>query len=148
MNASTHLRNNRILVIDDNQSIYEDIRKTLQPQDRDPALLETETGLFGVQPPARPAWRFQVEAAAQGEEGLRMIEAAAAAGRPYAMAFVDVRMPPGWDGVETIGRIWKQRPDLQVVLCTAHSDYSWEQLIRAVGRLDSLLILKKPFDKI
>jgi signal transduction histidine kinase len=148
MNVSTHLRNNRILVIDDHQSIYEDICKILHPQERDPALLEIETDLFGVQPPAAPAWRFQVEAAAQGQEGLRMIEAASAAGRPYAMAFVDVRMPPGWDGVEAIGRIWKQWPDLQVVLCTAHSDYSWEQLILSVGRSDSLLILKKPFDKI
>jgi signal transduction histidine kinase len=77
-----------------------------------------------------------------------MIEAAAAAGQPYAMAFVDVRMPPGWDGVETIARIWDRSPALQVVVCTAYSDYSWENMIRAIGRSDSLLILKKPFDKI
>ena len=41
--------------------------------------------------------------------------------RPYAMAFVDVRMPPGWDGIETIGHLWAVEPDLQIVLCTAYS---------------------------
>ena len=44
------------------------------------------------------------------------------------MAFVDVRMPPGWDGVETITRIWEVDPDLQIVVCTAYADYSWEEL--------------------
>jgi signal transduction histidine kinase len=91
---------------------------------------------------------FQVDAALQGEEGLRMMEAAAAAGNPYAMAFVDVRMPPGWDGVETIAHLWKQFPELQVVICTAYSDHYWEDMIRILGRSDNLLILKKPFDNI
>jgi PAS domain S-box-containing protein len=76
------------------------------------------------------------------------VRAAEAAGRPFALAFVDVRMPPGWDGVETIHRIWEAHPQLQVVICTAYSDYSWEEMIRRIGRSDSLLILKKPFDNI
>ena len=70
------------------------------------------------------------------------------AGRPYALAFVDVRMPPGWDGVETIERIWQVDPDLQIVICTAYSDYSWEDMQRRLGQSDSLLVLKKPFDTI
>ena len=73
---------------------------------------------------------------------------AEAEGRPFALAFVDVRMPPGWDGVETINRIWQRHPDLQVVICTAYSDYSWEEMIRRIGKSDSLVILKKPFDNI
>src|SRR5258708_1264311 len=64
------------------------------------------------------------------------------------MAFVDVRMPPGWDGVQTISHIWEQYPELQVVICTAYSDYSWEGMIRKVGKTDSLVILKKPFDNV
>ena len=77
-----------------------------------------------------------------------MAEHALKEGRPYAMAFVDIRMPPGWDGVETINRIWKLYPELQVVICTAYSDYSWEEMIREIGRTDNLVILKKPFDLI
>jgi two-component system, sensor histidine kinase and response regulator len=67
---------------------------------------------------------------------------------PYAMAFVDVRMPPGWDGVETTAKIWQKYPDLQVVICTAYSDYSWEEMLKKLGYSDRLIILKKPFDNI
>ncbi len=64
------------------------------------------------------------------------------------MAFVDVRMPPGWDGVETTARIWEKYSDLQVVICTAYSDYSWEDMLKRLGYSDRLVILKKPFDTI
>jgi two-component system, NtrC family, sensor kinase len=148
MNASPDLKNNRILVIDDNRSICEDIRKILCGQEHDLAFMATEAKVFGGQPAPPPLFSFHVEAALQGEEGWRMVEAAEAAGHPYAMAFIDVRMPPGWDGVETIARIWQRFPELQVVLCTAFSDYSWEEMIRVIGRSDNLLILKKPFDSI
>ena len=77
-----------------------------------------------------------------------MVQQAAQQGRPYALAFVDVRMPPGWDGVETIGHIWRRCPELQVVLCTAYSDYSWEDIIKNLGQSDSMVILKKPFDNV
>ena len=77
-----------------------------------------------------------------------MVEQALKENRPYAMAFVDVRMPPGWDGIETISRIWKVQPDLQIVICTAYSDYSWDEMRAKVGQPDSLLVLKKPFDNV
>jgi signal transduction histidine kinase len=64
------------------------------------------------------------------------------------MALVDVRMPPGWDGVETTAHIWQKYPDLQVVICTAYSDYSWEMMLKKLGYSDRLVILKKPFDNI
>ena len=76
------------------------------------------------------------------------MRAAVAAGQPYAVAFIDVRMPPGWDGIETIGRIWNEFPDLQVVICTAYSDYSWDEIAKAVGNTDHVLVLKKPFDNV
>jgi signal transduction histidine kinase len=64
------------------------------------------------------------------------------------MAFVDVRMPPGWDGVETTLELWKVAPDLQIVICTAYSDYSWDDMLAKLGSSDRLVILKKPFDTI
>ncbi len=69
-------------------------------------------------------------------------------GRPYAMAFVDVRMPPGWDGIETIGHLWKVDPDLLVVICTAYSDYDWRDMAQHLGCMYRWQILKKPFDNI
>jgi len=89
-----------------------------------------------------------MESAYQGEEALAKVLHAQQLGRPYAVAFVDMRMPPGWDGVETITRLWVADPDLQVVICTAYSDYSWEEILRQLGKRNSLAVLKKPFDNI
>ncbi|HEX4121283.1 MAG TPA: response regulator [Verrucomicrobiae bacterium] len=148
MNTPGNTRNNRVLVIDDNPSIHEDIRKILCPSRRNPAMENTEAALFGIPASVSSETMFVVDSALQGEEGLRKIQTAAAGGQPYAMAFVDVRMPPGWDGIETVGRIWKEYPELQVVICTAHSDYAWEDMVKKLGRSDNLLMLKKPFDTV
>ena len=141
--------NHRILVIDDNQSIHADFRKILCPDNTgDTTLRGMEAALFDDTPAAAPTTSFELDSAFQGREGLAMVKQALADNRPYAMAFVDVRMPPGWDGVETIARIWEVDPDLQIVVCTAYSDYSWEELRAKVGQPDSLLVLKKPFDNV
>jgi len=142
-------KNRRILVIDDNRAIHGDFRKILASPVTHSDLNEIEAKLLGTVPAALPqAEIFDVESAYQGEEGLAMVRASVAADNRYAMAFVDMRMPPGWDGVETIAKIWEVDPDIQVVICTAYSDYSWEEIIRKLGNVDRLLILKKPFDTI
>ncbi|MBI3106108.1 MAG: response regulator, partial [Candidatus Rokubacteria bacterium] len=97
----------------------------------------------------RRQWpRFELDSAYQGEEGLGKVRHAIQRGSPYAMAFVDIRMPPGWDGVETIHRLWQEDESIQAIICTAYSDYSWEAIASRLGRTDRLLILKKPFDNI
>ncbi|HEY5550681.1 MAG TPA: response regulator [Opitutaceae bacterium] len=139
----------RILVIDDNPAIHDDIRKILTPErPANAALNDAKALLFGDDNASPAREDFEIDSAFQGADGLKMVETAAASGRPYSMAFVDVRMPPGWDGVETILRIWKERPDLQVVICTAYSDYSWEDMVSQIGRSSSMVVLKKPFDNI
>jgi len=140
----------RILIIDDNPSIHEDFRKILGPADAKLAeeLDATEASLFGDHAGASSAQNFRIDSAFQGQEGLEKVRAACAEGAPYAVAFVDVRMPPGWDGIETISRIWKEFPDLQIVICTAYSDYSWDEIAKSVGNTDKMLVLKKPFDNV
>ena len=142
--------NHRILVIDDNPAIHNDIRKILgQPPELSGNLEDAEAVLFGQQATEKDKGiAFEIDSAFQGQEGLEIVRKSLAAGNPYALAFVDVRMPPGWDGIETISRIWEVYPELQVVICTAYSDYSWEDITKTVGRSDSVLILKKPFDNI
>jgi signal transduction histidine kinase len=142
-------KNRRILVIDDNPSIQADFRKILSHnQDSVGGLRDMEATLFGEKADARPVVTFEVDCATQGQEGYQMVLEAVKSGRPYATAFVDVRMPPGWDGIETVERIWKEYPELQVVICTAYSDYSWDDIVKKLGHSDQLLILKKPFDNI
>ena len=139
--------NRRILVIDDTESIHEDFRKILSAgADSPSALASAEAALFGDAPTLRAT--FDLDSAYQGEEGLAMVASARAEGNPYAMAFIDMRMPPGWDGVETVERLWEVDPALQVALCTAFSDYSLEEMEDRLELGDRLLILKKPFDAI
>jgi len=143
-------RNRRILIIDDNGAIHDDFRKILsRGKAHTNALDAAEAALFGDVPAAPIQFpEFEIDSAFQGQEGLALIEKSLQEERPYAMAFVDVRMPPGWDGVETTAQIWQKYPDLQVVICTAYSDYSWEEMLKKFGYSDRLVILKKPFDNI
>ncbi|HEX4343577.1 MAG TPA: ATP-binding protein [Verrucomicrobiae bacterium] len=148
MTAAKHDPNRRILVIDDNRAIHRDFQKIFGATAGDAFLEADEAALFGKTVNSSSRRQFEIDSAFQGQEGLAMVEKAVAEGRPYAMAFVDVRMPPGWDGVETISHLWKVCPDLQVVVCTAYSDYSWDEMRAKLGESDQLVILKKPFDSI
>ena len=139
----------RILVIDDNPAIHDDFRKILTSEsDAAGELSATAAALFGRPTPHRTSPRFEIDCTPRGQDGLEKVRAAAQEGRPYAMAYVDVRMPTGWDGIETISRIWQEFGDLQVVICTAYSDYSWEDIQERLGHTDRFLILKKPFDNL
>ena len=149
-NAPDEPFNNRILIIDDNPSIHDDFRKVLGSETTESRreLDDDEAALFGEKAGSAAGADFELVSAFQGQEGLEAVRLAARDGRPFAMAFVDIRMPPGWDGIETITAIWKEYPDLQVVICTAYSDYSWDDMASALGSSDSVLVLKKPFDSV
>lgn len=138
--------NRRILIVDDNEAIHLDLRKVLSPAQANEFLVADEAILFGET--AGPTVTFELDSAFQGQEALEKVRKAQAEDRPFAMAFVDIRMPPGWDGVETISHLWEAAPDLQVVICTAFSDYSWDQMVSRLGCSENLIILKKPFDNI
>jgi PAS domain S-box-containing protein len=137
----------RVLIVDDNTSIHDDLRKILIGEGSRSVDLQGDEELLFEKAQVRGAC-FEIDSAYQGHDGLAMMIQAVTEGRPYALAFVDVRMPPGWDGVQTISHLWKAYPDLQVVICTAYSDYSWTDIVRDLGHSDSLVILKKPFDNI
>ncbi|WP_025128301.1 bifunctional diguanylate cyclase/phosphodiesterase [Pseudomonas sp. PH1b] len=138
--------NRRVLIVDDSPSIHEDFQKILVPV-HNLALTQAEARLFGSAT-TEPPPSFTLDSAFQGREALAKVESALALGTPYAMAFIDMRMPPGWDGLETIEQLWKVDPDLQIALCTAYSDYSWEAMAERLAFGDQLLILKKPFDSL
>lgn len=135
-------KNLRIIVIDDNRAIHADFRKILCGSGETGGVEKMEEELFGKPAVESRSIAFQVDSAYQGQEGLEMVQRAVDEGRPYAMAFMDVRMPPGWDGIETTSKIWAVDPELQVVLCTAYSDYSWSEMIDQIGYSHKLLILK------
>jgi two-component system NtrC family sensor kinase len=139
----------RILVIDDTPEIHEDFRKILctgrlrgSPLQTLEAALFEETSFLGGQS------EFELDSAYQGQEGLARVLHALQEGRPYEMAFVDVRMPPGLDGIEITPMLWKADPGLLIVICSAYSDYSWEEMFARLGTTDRMFILNKPFDRV
>ncbi|PXX63693.1 PAS domain S-box-containing protein/diguanylate cyclase (GGDEF) domain-containing protein [Pseudomonas sp. LAMO17WK12:I10] len=148
MMVSADRTNRRILIVDDTASIHEDFRKILACTDAPgDSLSDAEAALFGT-PVSASLEHFFLDSAFQGREALDKVQAALDHDAPYAMAFIDMRMPPGWDGLETIERLWQVDPKLQIALCTAYSDYSWEDIAERLQLGDRLLILKKPFDAI
>lgn len=139
----------KIIIIDDNPAIHQDFIKILTPIKQGSQSKILGEKIFGTEnKKASYLPRFCIDTANQGEEGFKKIKAGFEQHKPYAFAFVDIRMPPGWDGIETIKHIWKVDPNIQIVICTAYSDYTWEETVEEVGVSDNLLILKKPFDSI
>lgn len=144
----------RILIVDDNESIHDDIEVILtnHQNKRDSELSNLEDMLFGNDnglevdfEDKKPVY-YRIEHAYQGEESVKMVHQAEAEGDPYSLIFMDVRMPPGMDGVEAIKEIWDDYPFIEMVICTAYSDYTWDQIVKNLGVTDKLLFLKKPFD--
>jgi signal transduction histidine kinase len=130
------LNNRRVLVVDDQEVVHYSFRAVFSSQ---------VPGAAGGDPPLEG---YEVDYATSGEAALDLVRRGISSEEPYALAFVDMYMPQGWDGVETILKLWELASDLQIVLCTAFTDYSWSQIISRLGRTDQLLILKKPFDKV
>jgi two-component system NtrC family sensor kinase len=146
----TTARTGRVLIIDDNPSIHDDFQKVLAADAGAPAELDRlEASFFGARSArGTPAAAVELASAFRGAQGLARAEQAAAEGRPFHVAFVDMRMPPGWSGLETAASLWRVDPDLQIVFCTAYSDHSWGELTAACGATDRWVVLKKPFDAI
>ncbi|QRN93950.1 response regulator [Archangium violaceum] len=141
----------RILVIDDSEAIHTDFRRILCPEPRKSRddLDELEEALFGSNPaqdhPSSES-EFEVDSAFQGQEGVAKVNESLTRGHPYSLIFLDYRMPPGWNGAETLRRLRLVSPSLRVVLCSAYSDYSWGELVQEFGRSQLLTELRKPFN--
>lgn len=137
----------RILVIDDNPAIHEDFQKILVSVREKSGLADAAFAFLGPDvEECTPTIDVELDSVLQGEDGFQKVQKSVEEGRPYTLAFCDMRMPPGWDGLETIENLFAADPNLQVVICSAYSDNTWEDITRRLGQSDRLLILKKPFD--
>ena len=149
MSAIANNLSHRVLVIDDNEGIHEDIRKIIN-QDRilDTDLIKVEAVLFGDSPNSPEIAQFEVDSAFQGREGTDKVQWACRDKNPYSVAIVDLHMPPGWDGMKTIENIWRVDPHIHIVICTGFGNCRWDEVRNRLGRNKQLLVLKKPVDNI
>jgi len=146
--AEAKTLNRSILIVDDHEPIHDDFREVLIKNiDTSSELESLEEDFFGdSESGSHELPEYKMESAYQGQDAFEMIRHGFENGTPYALSFVDVRMPPGWDGIETIKRIREVDQDVQIVICTAYSDYSWGEIHKEFGSTHSLLFLRKPFD--
>ena len=99
------MQKSRVLIIDDNQYIHDDLTKILCPalkSDECDTLVEESTGHAESN---RRQLDIRIDSALQGEEGLEMVRQARKEGNPYAITFVDMRISPGIDGLKTIKQL-------------------------------------------
>jgi CheY-like chemotaxis protein len=141
--------NRRLLLVDDHRPIHDDFRSILNNRGvASERLGELESTFFGEAVlPSVLLPKYEMESAFQGQEALSKVEASLKAGHPYALGFIDVRMPPGWDGIETIQHIWNLDTEMQFVICTAYADYTWEEIFKRFGNTERVVFLRKPFDQ-
>jgi CheY-like chemotaxis protein len=136
-----------LLVVDDDRNIHQDYERCLGLVDRESGELdELRARLFGAQPTADEDRRFPLFHALSGEEAIAEVRARMPTGRRFPVAFVDMRMSPGWNGIETIVRLWQIDAQVEVVVCTAFSDFTWTEVLAHIGRSEGLHLLRKPFD--
>ena len=128
----------RILIVDDNPGIHRDFELVLLENDENADLEADERRMYGhAAAPLVLKPTYSLDHALSGIEGVEKVHQALAEEHPYQLAFVDIRMS-GIDGVETIQRIWDTDSRVQVVICTAFSDYSWDDLVSRWGQSDKL----------
>jgi len=147
--VATQRRAAKVLVVDDNDAVLATFRKVLSREDDGArARLDMlEQQLFGGSDgsPTRQVG-YELELLQDGEAACRRAEALLADACQFAVAFIDMRMPGGWDGLTTIEALWRIDPDIQMVICSAYSDYGWDEIIERLGQSDRWLVLRKPFE--
>ncbi len=138
----------RVLVADDDCAIRDSYRDLLGGDTRAGALsdsmLQMRARLFGTDKP-KSATNFEVVICSDAEEAVRTFGAAAADGKPFEVAFLDMRMPPGPDGAWAAKRLREIDPALDVVIVTAYSDINPEDLSAEIQNGHGVFYIQKPF---
>ena len=143
--------NRKILVVDDDPKVLDAYRQVLVVNEEDSAdeLMELLMGDLSLEQDEsektvlESSDAFDVTTASAGEEAIELFKQAQEEGTPFASVFLDVRMPPGMDGVECAGQLKRLDPDVYIVIVSAYSDYSIDDIHNHVGH--DFLYLQKPF---
>ncbi len=138
----TNYENNRVLIVDDQREIHDDFTEMLSIA---PPSTDDLTAAFVREEEENFLLEFELLHANNGEEAYEIIAAGKASNRPIAVAYIDIRMPPGIDGIETIRRVRKIDRDIEIVIMTAYTDRSLPEIVQDMELLHKLLYIRKPF---
>ncbi len=120
----------KILMVDDSEEMHELYKKIIE---------KMNAKNFGMQ--------FSLEHCFQGEVGVLKVREAYRNKDPYSLVIMDIRMPPGIDGIQTIKHIREEYPQTEFIVCTAFQQYSWEDYLEIFGPSDKILYINKPYNK-
>lgn len=136
--------NNRVLIVDDQEEIHQDFEEMLRSNLGD-STSDNLARAFGSVVEESFLPDFQIFHTSNGEEAYKKIKESKDTKTPIAVAYIDIRMAPGWDGVETARKIREIDKDIEIVIMTAHTDKSLREINRNIELLHKLLYIKKPF---
>ena len=136
--------NARVLIVDDQKDIHDDFAEMLLPRAA-AAADELAASFLSREGPDHHLPDFELLHAMRGEEACELVEREARSGRPIAVAYIDIRMPPGIDGVATVRRIRRIDRAVEIVLMTAYTDASLADIVQDMELLHKLLYIRKPF---
>ena len=143
---------NRVLVVDDDETMIDEYEHCLSPRFRPDmaatTITDLEKVLFGEETDERGAARFEVHSRRQGEDAVEAVLSACKTGQPYAIVFIDVRMPPGMDGIEAAKRIREIDPNVNIVVVTGSIGSDPRDLGELIPPADKIFFFKKPFHAI
>ena len=140
----------KVIIIDDTEDIHSNIKILFQNQVTHSVLDELSEEIFGntkKKTSNKSNFDITLDSALQGKDGYEMIKDAYENGSPYSVAVVDMRMPPGWDRLMTIEKIREVDQDIEIIISSAYSDYSWQDIADRLGVSNKYLFLSKPFEE-
>ena len=138
--------NTRVLIVDDQDEIHVDFQEILGKEKRKAASDDLADTFLSVDSDNTNTYlpSFELSHASSGDEAYQIVKAAKASNQPFAVAYIDIRMPPGMDGIETIRRIREFEETLEIVIMTAYTDKPLHEIITNMELLHKLLYIRKP----
>ncbi len=140
---------NRVLVVDDDAHLINEYLKCLgedyEPDTATTTLGDLEKVLFGEETDEKGAARFEVHSRNQGEAAIEAVQAAVDRQEPFAIVFIDIRMPPGIDGIEAAKQIREIDPNVNIVVVTGSLSSGPDNLGKLIPPADKVFFFKKPF---
>ncbi|PCJ52564.1 MAG: hypothetical protein COA79_23445 [Planctomycetota bacterium] len=139
----------KILIVDDHEPIHEDFKKILNNKVSSTEEFDAlNKHIFNEDIPKRNLPDYEIHSAFQGTKAIEMVEESVGQNKPFALIFVDVNLPPGLNGIKVIQKIYEIDPNVEIVICSANSNYSIKETTSILPVHDKILFIAKPFTTI
>jgi len=141
----------KVLIADDDEHVldcYRDAFTEDEPTNHMKALDALAAELFDPDTDVVDEPKFEIVSCCQGDDAISLARKASDEGLPFDVVILDVRMPPGIDGIEAAGQIREIDPNVNIVIVTGSGGTEPENLGKEIPPADKIFYFKKPFHAI